>query len=413
MSRTEDKAGLHSGSSRPRLQIKALAVAGATILGILLWVFAGFGPEPIPHLRPSNKTVRVLVHSRARSLELRNEQGLRILIEDKEYAPQNQYKLLQISPGPKGIQVRSPAPASLDLSTRSLLIEWKGEALARLDASETAQHWFGALVLKQGRQGMRVIPHIELEHYLSGVLAREMSASFSPEALAAQAVAARSYVLESMRRSQSRDYDVFGDQRSQVFSGISKHPRILRAVAATQGLVLKQNGRILRAYYSSTCGGRTRDAHECMRDVPEGTMPSVECRGCIISAKTYRWTRQIAAEDWSLLGLAAPPTSVQLLEQSGRGDWKRLRLTAPIGPPVEVSGDKLRRELRLRSNWIEDLRKTGEGRVIYGRGFGHGVGLCQWGAEGYARQGWSWQSILQHYYPGAKIEYPGAKIERD
>ena len=406
MSLPADESGEYAPEgppSRPRPRIKVLAVTGATVLGLLLWLVAGFGPEPVPELRPSQETVRVLVHSHAQQLALRASEGLRLVSDSGEHAPRDLGRSVELSAGPSGIRLRIGDAEPLEVEAPSLRIEWSGEAEAHLDGAAKAQRWPGALAVERGEEGLRVIPHVELERYLTGVLAREMSPSFSPDALAAQAVAARSYVLESMQRLSSRSYDVFGDQRSQVFRGVDEHPRILRAVAATQGIVLKQNGSVLRAYYSSTCGGRTRDGHERMRDVPAGTMPSVECLGCAISEKTYRWTRRIPPEDWEKLGLSAPPSSVQILEKSPRGDWQRLRLVAPIGEPVELSGEQLRRQLGLRSTWLEDLTEEGEDRVIHGRGFGHGVGLCQWGAEGYARQGWSWQRILRHYYPGAEI----------
>jgi hypothetical protein len=235
-----------------------LSVAGISI-GLVLWLVAGFGPPPVPALGADQETVRVLAHAAAPQLLLRCESGFELLAPATGTAASERLGArLELRPqGERLLLSDGETERRLDGEVR---LAWSGLALARLDPKREAQRWFGQLHVRTTAEGLRVVPHVELERYLTGVLQREMSPSFAPEALAAQAVAARSYVLEARERARKRerDYDVFGDTRSQVFRGSSEHPRILRAVAATRGMVLAFEGKLLRAYYSSTCGGRSR-----------------------------------------------------------------------------------------------------------------------------------------------------------
>ncbi|MEZ5990680.1 MAG: SpoIID/LytB domain-containing protein [Planctomycetota bacterium] len=253
---------------------------------------------------------------------------------------------------------------------------------------------------------LRLVLVTPIEPYLTGVLAREMGRSFPPAALEAQAVAARSYAVQCARRAAAtgRDFDLFDDTRSQGYGGISDSPPLRKAVRATRGLVLARDGRVLRAYYGSVCGGRTRDGHERFRDVPVDALPSVVCGGCD-GAPLFEWRRQLDAASLRRLvpGLGPGPLALSPTATSPRGDWLGAVAVAGRGEPVPVPLDALARAFRLPSTWITGVERLQDGLALVGHGFGHGVGLCQRGAEAWAGRGEDFRAILARYYPGADL----------
>jgi hypothetical protein len=204
-----------------------LSVAGISI-GLVLWLVAGFGPPPVPALGADQETVRVLAHAAAPQLLLRCESGFELLAPATGTAASERLGArLELRPqGERLLLSDGETERRLDGEVR---LAWSGLALARLDPKREAQRWFGQLHVRTTAEGLRVVPHVELERYLTGVLQREMSPSFAPEALAAQAVAARSYVLEARERARKRerDYDVLWRHALAGLSrqlGASSHP---------------------------------------------------------------------------------------------------------------------------------------------------------------------------------------------
>ncbi|MFQ5503296.1 MAG: SpoIID/LytB domain-containing protein [Planctomycetota bacterium] len=342
--------------------------------------------------------MRILLASSLESLEIRGAElhlaadGTR-LGSAVEIRGQSRGLLLLGASAPRVLD-RDDCRLSWEGSAR---IHYRGAGGKRVEREE-----LGSLRVLRRAAGLRAILHTELETYLGGVLEAEMGARFDAEALRAQVVAARSYALSSRARSEKRDFDVFDDERSQVYRGAGASPPVLRAVRATAGEVLLFKGKVLRAYYASTCGGRTRDGRERFRDVPAGPLRSVSCEGCTQSP-LYRWKRRLNAR---LLGLGdRGRPELRVLERSARGDWKRVFLRFGKGKWRSPGISELARKLSLPSVWITDATPDGaSGLLLHGRGFGHGVGLCQYGADGYAKRGWDYRRILAAYYPGTRVE---------
>ncbi|HHI79067.1 MAG TPA: SpoIID/LytB domain-containing protein [Planctomycetes bacterium] len=321
--------------------------------------------------------------------------GLAILVEEakKEGAPPG----LRIENG--GQEYRLPLA--------SLHLQWKGPARIRLGKEKTWRRLFGSLQLL--RRGGGWVPNlrIDMELYLSGVLHEEMGAHFPLEALRAQAIAARSYALSCIARSGSRSFDLYGDDRSQVFHEVSEEPRILEAIRLSLGQTLTYGGSTLRAYYHSTCGGRTRDGYLRFRDVPRDALPPVVCDFCKASP-LYRWTRKIPKKALQGAGIAVrgETPGFEVLQRSPRGDWERLRIKGGGRTSAPFSARLLRKLGSLPSLWIQSQTYRKGVFVLRGRGFGHGVGLCQWGARGQALLGRSAKEILSFYFPRAKLRIP-------
>ncbi len=285
------------------------------------------------------------------------------------------------------------------------------------------------LILNEDGRTFRAVNFVPLEPYLAGVIGAEMPSYWEPQALQAQTIAARTYCLYTKKRfGANRDWDVSSTQASQVYGGIgAESAQVWNAVNATYGRVLvakdPRTGRtdLFPAYYSSICGGHTED---CERVFGEafGPLKAVPCPYCKEVAKMglFFWpmaqfdkttvTNRLVARYPSLEKLGEI-TGIVAIEKSDYGQFARLtriRLTGSTGQTDTLRGEDLRLALdpsgRKIQSTICHIVSWGNGwAFLSGRGWGHGVGMCQCGAEGMARLGKTSEQILEHYYPGSAI----------
>jgi stage II sporulation protein D len=266
------------------------------------------------------------------------------------------------------------------------------------------------LVWSDSRAAPRLLNRVALEDYLLGVVPAEMPDHFGLEALKAQAVAARSYALAEVA---SQGF-LYGDTRSQAYGGRSREtPLGTRAVHETSGEVLVHRGRIVTTWYHSTCGGRTLPAREVFGGSQAGVLDrGVLCPDCKASP-FWSWERSFdAAEVCSALGVpVAPLESVSASADAYPARPAALAVvaggraaSAPLADLRErlSAGQPLARQ--MLSTQLAAPPGIRDGRlVLAGRGYGHGVGLCQYGAAGFAARGGSYAAILERYYPGATL----------
>ena len=252
-----------------------------------------------------------------------------------------------------------------------------------------------------------LINEVAMEDYVAGVVSSEMPASWGLEARKAQAVAARSYAL--MRRAASdQAWHVEASVLDQVYSGKPVDPTSQAAVTATHGQVLASDGDLVSVYYSSTCAGRTEVPLAVWPDRPTHGTTSVVCDYCEASPN-YSWTVSIPPSE--ILAAvrrdghrADEIRSLHLRTSTTSGRVTAIDVVTDEGT-VTWSGNEFRRLMgwgRVRSTRFE-LRFDQDTFVLTGTGFGHGVGLCQWGAQGMDRAGMDYTQILEHYFPGAEV----------
>ena len=264
----------------------------------------------------------------------------------------------------------------------------------------------GEVEVRRAPGGLTVIDVLPMEDYVAAVVGGEMPPSFPPEALKAQAVAARTFAVGKKleAREQALDYDLGSTVLDQVYPGAGgADPRARAAAVATAGEVLVKDHRPIEAYFHSACGGRTeRGADALGRDLPY--LVSVPCDRCQ-GSPAWRWTVKIgAAELGRAAGLGGPATAMKIARETASGRVARVVVEAG-SEKVALDGAELRRRLgyeRLPSLAFH-VRRAGGTFVLEGRGKGHGVGLCQWGAAGRARAGEGYRAILARYYPGTEI----------
>lgn len=277
---------------------------------------------------------------------------------------------------------------------------------------------------------LQVVNRVGLEDYLRGVVPRELLSS-QLEAVKAQAVVSRTYVLAHLKGSESR-FDVRDDVGHQVYGGAqAEHPTSDRAVQETAGLVLAWQGRLAsRVVFHSTCGGQTEGNDKVFGTPPVAYLRGVDCLdgagqpSCAASSYAT-WTAEWSGEELgqevgrSLGKPPAPVRGLEIREAAPSGRVVRLGVLREGEEDLELTGDALRSVLRFRdpSGRVRNLPSTrfevepvGEdGRIrIRGSGWGHGVGMCQWGAMGLAREGRSFEEILGRYYPGTRVLWSGS-----
>jgi stage II sporulation protein D len=262
----------------------------------------------------------------------------------------------------------------------------------------------GEVEVRRGAGGLDVIHAVAMEDYVAAVVEAEMPLGFPPEALKAQAVAARSFALAKKLEalSEGRGWHLGSTVLDQVYRA-GTDPRARAAAEATAGEVLAFEHEPVLAFFHSSCGGRTAGGAEALgRDLPY--LVSVRCGRCE-DAPRQRWTVDVpAAELGRLAGLPGPVTGVQAAARGPSGRVASLALSSGTAR-VALSGADLRQRLgyeRLPSLAFE-VHGGRRGVVFAGRGAGHGAGLCQWGAAGFARRGKGYREILAHYYPGTDV----------
>ncbi|MFN7170227.1 MAG: SpoIID/LytB domain-containing protein [Candidatus Omnitrophota bacterium] len=258
-----------------------------------------------------------------------------------------------------------------------------------------------------------VINRLELEEYLYGVLFHEVSPHWPIEALKAQAIVSRTYALYQRMMNKDKDYDLTSDFYTQIYGGrSSERYRTTRAVKLTAGKVLTYKGEIFPTYFHATCGGATEDARE-LWDIDIGPLKGVKCDFCYQSPH-YLWERFISFKEIKEklsnygYGISGKVLGIIPKERNLSGRIRKLTIITENNK-FEISAKEFRQIFDpqvIRSTNFE-VEIEPEGAIFRGYGWGHGVGLCQWGAYFMAIKGYKAEEILKFYYPGAEIEsYP-------
>ncbi len=254
-----------------------------------------------------------------------------------------------------------------------------------------------------------VIAVMDVEKYLVGVLSKEMPASFPLEAFKAQAIASRSYALKTILSSHQKTLDIESSIADQVYDFNPGTEKIRSAVSETRNIVLENGqGRLFPVYYHADCGGHTEEASEVWGTAEKiGTTSDEACPLESHSSWSYNISRfELSARLRVILQLAdAQIVSIQEFENSSSGRKKSLRFVLDDQSTRIISGQQLRNILgydKLKSTLFA-FNSRGADFVFEGRGLGHGVGMCQWGARHLALTGESYPAILKHYFHEARL----------
>lgn len=272
----------------------------------------------------------------------------------------------------------------------------------------------GEILVQARRQRIEVLNRIGIEDYVASTVGGEMSPSWPTEALRAQAVAARTYVLYEAARHRNQAWDVRATAVSQVYRGLeAETPETRKATKATSGQFLSYAGEPILAVFHSTAGGRTATAGEVWgEDLPYLQVVEVEDED--EAPHTYwrtAFVRSALAEILAAAGVSVGDLhGVSIDARTSSGRVKSLAVKGSTGTS-RLRGPQLRRLLggmALRSTLFE-IRESADEFVFVGSGHGHGVGMSQWGARAMARHGASYKRILARFYPGTRLEKLAAR----
>jgi stage II sporulation protein D len=316
---------------------------------------------------------------------------------------------------------------------------WMASAVARLHddgfLTVNGKRYRGTLVVSAPDGGVNVVNHLPLDDYLRSVVGTEMGSRSRADssALQAQAVAARSFAY--LKLNSRGTFDLRASVADQAYGGVdAENSASSEAVDATAGLMVRFQGRVANVFYFSACGGSTAEPPEVWRMAGQPYLQAVSDRigntnrYYCDAAPRHRWTRNWNASELnatvaqylkSYSATAVPaggPGAVRHVAANGKTKSGRTAAidVETVRGAYSVRGDDIRYVLRtssgemLPSTYFSVEPEYGQDGVLReitlrGQGYGHGVGMCQWGALGRARAGQSFRQILGTYYPGTTV----------
>lgn len=402
-------------------------VYSAAIFVLMIAVLAGCSGSKESYDRDGNTNtagnsqIRVLLDEEPGSYELINDSPVYLRDGDANMALVNPGNHLSISSSGDEVEVEIEGKI------------FKGKDMRLVPESEQQSISFkggsyrGSLKLVPEGSAINIVNQLSVEEYLKGVIPKEMPTGKGNEyfeALKAFTICARTYTYSKMRENK-KNFDVFADTRDQVYGGSGIEKDIVnKVVEETRGLILTYDGKPAVTFYHSTCGGYTEDAKNVFpnMDLPYlVTVKDGDGPYCSVSPK-YKWTevfpentfvqRFVSAGYLDNSNYSVTGFSINSTFQSGRINELEIDFSGRNGKlkPVKIYGNKIRYVIRtpdnktiLESNNFT-IKKSGEDIIINGKGYGHGVGLCQWGALEQSKEGRDFEEILSLYYPGTEIE---------
>jgi stage II sporulation protein D len=272
-------------------------------------------------------------------------------------------------------------------------------AIRKADEGNRYAVFNGALHLAHDMGTLIVINETDLESYVAAVVESEGGYRAHPQYYMAQAILVRTFAVMNMDRHADEGYDLCDDVHCQVYHGICSDSIIMESVSATSGLVVTNgDSTLLFTPFHSNCGGLTAPSdHSWLRS--ENHLQPVADPYCSFS-RNAKWTKTVSVKDWIRAvranGFTGADTSVPLQ----LNNLSRIR-TMNIGEE-EIMLSGLRNSLGLRSSFFSVLPE-GDSMIITGRGYGHGVGLCQEGAMVMAERGFSFNDIITFYFRDVRI----------
>lgn len=250
-----------------------------------------------------------------------------------------------------------------------------------------------------------LINDVMLEDYLKGVVPAESPASWSIESLKAQAVAARTYAVANWQKRSDQGFDLMPTTSDQVYKGVEvEHPNSSQAVEETSGQILTFNGQPINALFAASSGGHTDSALEVwgvdlpyIKGVPDFDQNS----------PVYRWNKTMSQTQLQqalrkLNIQIGSIEAIQIKHSTPVGRVKQIIFKGSQGEAI-IDANKFRFAARLKST-LWNVQPQKQSFVFNGGGWGHGLGLSQWGAKQMAEDGKNYQEILNHYYTQITLE---------
>ena len=416
--------------------------------GSLIFLVSCAGPHPVPQTTSTEKPplpeppiVRVALFTQVSDVQVGSTESFAMGDGDGTIAIGAESDVISIRRDGTRIALYTANGELMDMAAGFLRIEPQSDGgLVTVNGAR----YPGAIEIVPASTGggLQVINVIDVETYLRGVVPLEMGMKGIGllEAAKAQAIAARTYVAGHMGQYTKEKFDLYAGVTDQVYGPVDRrHPDADLAVAQTRGLILVYQGKPIRANYASTCGGNIAGVEESFPSAPISYLRSHEDRfGNEIACRTsrfFRWDASWTGDELKqvlshtvprVLGKPWKGSGVKQIEILGTGTSGRalrLRVTtdeesyvAEKGAIRQLLESPRGQPLRSTNFEMEVVRRGDRVRqlTLHGRGWGHGVGMCQWGAMQLSQEGVTFNRILGHYYPGADLKswYPTGPFDR-
>lgn len=350
-----------------------------------------------------------------------------LTIDSPVYLYSNETKIAHIKSGNKIYCYNNSKEISLTVDSRNFdgekffLVSAENDNMVRING----KRFRGKVQILSSGNSIDIINVVNIEDYVKGVLAKEMPVGKNGEnfeALKALAVCVRTYAAQKIKDGKIY-FDLYSDTRDQVYGGVdAESPLSNKAADETKNLILKFNGSQALIFYHSTCGGFTESSQNVFTKENIPYLTSIEDGSepyCKISPR-FEWTETYSNEflisrlkNYSIIddvNYRLEDISIISRFNSGRVNEMEIIIVDENNEKksITIKGNEIRSVLRTADSknilWstLFDLSFKSNSVVIRGKGFGHGVGLCQWGAIALSRKGWNYEYILNHYYPGTK-----------
>ncbi|MCQ9208782.1 MAG: SpoIID/LytB domain-containing protein [Omnitrophica bacterium] len=355
----------------------------------------------------SRNIVRVVVLTDVREIKLSIRSPYKILAlnTNEELYRDRRLWRAKILPTESGIKI-----GKLDFKIYGIRIQPSKSPAIYLNG----RRFRGAIdIIRQPNKKLLAINHLDVDEYVSGVLYHEVAPWWPMEALKAQAIVARSFALYQAKVNAHKDYDLVSTVYSQVYGGrTSERGRTSRAVRLTKNQILTYKNKLFPTFYHATCAGYTENAANLWK-INIRPLRGREDRFCRRSPH-FTWKKKVSLKtieealekaDFKV-GLIK---AIEIVDRNISGRISELEITSTRGK-IKVGSNRFR--LAVGPNLIRSTNFTVQikKRKAYfeGFGWGHGVGMCQWGAFFMSRKGYNAEQILGYYYPESKIK----KIEQ-
>lgn len=390
------------------LKFQKILSTGILLVFLIGTVYAGEAVRdlsiPLPTDMRNFQKIRILISSDKAQVQVSSPGSFDVLDEQgKSVLRGDQLAGVTIKPVTGGFQWWDQV-----IPSQLLVIQSLGQGIR---IGQTGTYRDRILVIKNGKGKLDLINQLDLDDYLKSVIPFEGNPKWGLEALKAQAVVARTFAMTRMIEREKEEYDVPSGMLSQVYVGKnSENEKTSQAVDATHGQFLMYQKKLFPAYYHSTCGGATTAADLVWRVKPHSALSGVECKYCQNSPH-FRWEAKVSrAEIKEKLAKHGLPVQEVLAVRMGKVDrtgrvHQLIIKSTWVERPVDADAFRVWVDpMHLKSNLITKIRDNGDGTFTFkGKGWGHGVGLCQFGMKYLAELGYSYQDILGYYYPRAQL----------
>ncbi len=317
-----------------------------------------------------------------------------------------------------------------NLDSQPLRLTWTGEDGRPVTIAIPHEiEIYGTHVVDEARRVkkpmVRVLARLPIEEYLYGVVAGEVPTSWPLEALRAQAVASRTFAYFEVKSRRNEEYDVHASTRSQVWRpSLAVEPQVRRAVDSTAGIVVTEKNALIKTFFHSECGGFTADARWVFTRTPILALSGVRCPRCSESANkpstwTITYTRQEVMRRLREAGLLRVPGDIRALQgldaygnpmggSLGRVVTIEIVMAGAQGMTLRIPANEFRMAMgpdrkNVASTYMRISGGDESNITFSGQGWGHGVGLCQYGAAYAAdKMRYNFLDIIALYYPGSK-----------